>query len=48
MISLNKWNQREVYLEILMVEFHVICQNYQLILETNGKFGLLWHMFNYD
>jgi hypothetical protein len=38
MISLNKWNQWEIYLDILMVKFHIICQNYRLILETDGKF----------
>jgi hypothetical protein len=29
---LNKWNQQEIYSEILMVDFHVICQimNYPL------------------
>jgi hypothetical protein len=26
MESLNKWNQREIYSEILMVDFHVMCQ----------------------
>jgi hypothetical protein len=26
MIYLNKWNQREVYSEILMVYFHITCQ----------------------
>jgi hypothetical protein len=26
MFSLNKWNQREVYSEILIVDLHVICQ----------------------
>jgi hypothetical protein len=26
MFSLNKWNQREIYSEILMVDFHVMCQ----------------------
>jgi hypothetical protein len=41
MISLNKWNQQKIYSEILMLEFHVICQNYRLILETNGKFGAI-------
>jgi hypothetical protein len=26
MISLNKSNQREIYLEMLMIDFHVVCQ----------------------
>jgi hypothetical protein len=26
MFSLNKWNQREIYSEILIVDFHVMCQ----------------------
>jgi hypothetical protein len=26
MLSLNKWNQREIYSEILMIGFHVMCQ----------------------
>jgi hypothetical protein len=26
MFSLNKWNQREIYSEILMVDFHVMYQ----------------------
>jgi hypothetical protein len=39
MMSLNRWNQRKIYSKILMVEFHVICKKYRLILETNGKFG---------
>jgi hypothetical protein len=26
MFSLNKWNQWEVYSEILMFDFHVMCQ----------------------
>jgi hypothetical protein len=26
MMSLNKWNQREIYLKILKVDFHVKCK----------------------
>jgi hypothetical protein len=26
MICLNKWNKREIYLKILMIDFHVMCQ----------------------
>jgi hypothetical protein len=26
MMSLNRWNQREIYSEILMIDFHVIYQ----------------------
>jgi hypothetical protein len=37
LMSLNKWNQREIYSEILMVDFHVTFQNYGLFFETNEK-----------
>jgi hypothetical protein len=37
MMYLNRWNQREIYSDILMVKFHVVCQNYQLVLKTNEK-----------
>jgi hypothetical protein len=26
MMYLNKWNQREIYSEILIVHFHIMCQ----------------------
>jgi hypothetical protein len=41
MMSLNRWNQREIYSKILIVEFRIICQNYRLIVETNEKIGII-------
>jgi hypothetical protein len=37
MMPLNKWNQREIYSEILMVYFHITCQilDYPLKLMEN-------------
>jgi hypothetical protein len=45
MVSLNKWNQQEIYSEILKVDFHAMCKimNYHLklmriYLKTLGLF----------
>jgi hypothetical protein len=36
MLPLNKWNQREIYSEILMVYFHVMCQTINYSMKLMG------------
>jgi hypothetical protein len=50
MFSLNKWNQREVHLEILMVYFCIACQflGYPLKLMRNYLKTLGLFMAYYD
>jgi hypothetical protein len=36
MISLNKWNQREIYPKILMIDFDVMCQIMDYPLKLTG------------
>jgi hypothetical protein len=35
-MSLNRWNQQEIYSEILMVDFHVMCQIIDYLLKLMG------------
>jgi hypothetical protein len=49
-MSLDKWNQREVYSDILIVDFHVMCQimDYPLKLMRNYLKILGLFMAYYD